>query len=63
VADEVAKAGFRQKPGPKQGSIRKGFPKNSRRGKTTHSEWNAQENLASKSLNPMAAAWSRKEVE
>jgi hypothetical protein len=33
VTDEVAKAGFRQKPGPKQGSIQKRFTKNSRRGK------------------------------
>jgi hypothetical protein len=31
VADEVAKAGFRQKPGPKKGSIQKRVPKISRR--------------------------------
>jgi hypothetical protein len=60
AAGEVAKAGFRQKPGPKQGSTQKREPKNSRRGKTNHSEWNAQENSASKSLNPMAPPWSRK---
>jgi hypothetical protein len=41
VADEVAKAGFRQKPGPKQGSIQKRSPKNSTRGKTNHSKWNS----------------------
>jgi hypothetical protein len=41
AADEVAKAGLRQKPGPKQGSIQKRFPKNSGRGKTNHSEWNS----------------------
>jgi hypothetical protein len=41
VADEVAKAGFRQKPGPKKGSsIQKRVPKISRRGKTNHSDWN-----------------------
>jgi hypothetical protein len=60
VADEVAKAGLRAKPGPKkkggtQGTIR--------RGKPTHSEWNAQENSASKGLNPMAPPWSRKKDE
>jgi hypothetical protein len=63
VADEVTKAGFRQKPGPKQGSIQKRFPKNSWRGKTNHSEWNAQERSASNSLNPMALPWSRKKDE
>jgi hypothetical protein len=58
VADEVAKAGFRQKPGPKKGSIQKHVAKiSSRRGKTIHSNWNAQENSASKSLNPMALPW------
>jgi hypothetical protein len=38
----------------KQGSTQKRFPKNSRRGKTKHSDWNAQEKSASDSLNPMA---------
>jgi hypothetical protein len=54
VADEVAKAGFRQKPGPKKGSIENCVPKISWRGKTNRSDWNAQENSASKSPNPMA---------
>jgi hypothetical protein len=31
VADEVAKAGFRQKPGPTKGSIKKHVPKISSR--------------------------------
>jgi hypothetical protein len=60
VADEVAKAGSRQKPGPKKGSIQKHVSKISRRGKPTHSDWNAQENPASKSLNPMAPPWELK---
>jgi hypothetical protein len=60
VADEVAKAGFRQKPGPKKGSIQKHVPKNSRHGKPNHSDWNAQENSASKSLNPMTPPWKLK---
>jgi hypothetical protein len=45
VADEVAKAGFRQKPGPKKGSIQKRVPKISRRGKTNHSDWNLHKNI------------------
>jgi hypothetical protein len=52
VADEVTKAGFRQKPGPKQGSIQKRFPKKSKRCKANHSEWNSQENRAE---NPTSA--------
>jgi hypothetical protein len=55
VADEVAKAGLRAKSGPKK----KGG-NTIRRGKTNHSERNAQENSASKSANPMAPPWSRK---
>jgi hypothetical protein len=35
VAGAVAKAGLRQKPGPKQGSIQKRFPKKSGRGKAS----------------------------
>jgi hypothetical protein len=54
AADEVARAGFRQKPGPKNGSIQKHVSKISRRGKTNHSDWKTQEDCASKSLNPMA---------
>ena len=60
VADEVAKAGFRQKPGPKKGSIRNRVPKITGRAKTKHSDWNAQENSAPKSLNPMAPPWKLK---
>jgi hypothetical protein len=60
VADEVAKAGFRQKPGPKKGSIQNRVPKITGRAKTNHSDWNAQENSAPKSLNPMAPLRSRK---
>jgi hypothetical protein len=33
VADEVAKAGFRQKPGPKKGSIQNRVPKTTGRAK------------------------------
>jgi hypothetical protein len=55
VADEVAKAGFRQKPGSKKGSIRNRVPKIAGRAKTKHSDWNAQENSAPKSLNPNGA--------
>jgi hypothetical protein len=47
VAAEVAKAGFRQKPGPKKGSIQKRDPKISKRGKSNHSDWNAQANSTS----------------
>ena len=39
VADEVAKARLRAKPGSKKGGI---FKKKSGRGKKTRSEWNAQ---------------------
>ena len=60
VADEVAKAGFRQKPGPKKGSIQNRVPKITGRAKTKHSDWNAQENSAPKSLNPMAPPWELK---
>jgi hypothetical protein len=42
VADEVAKAGFRQKPGPKKGSIRNRVPKITGRAKTKHSDWNVE---------------------
>jgi hypothetical protein len=59
----VAKAGFRQKLGPKQGSVQKRVPKNSWRGKTNHSDWNAQENSVSKSLNPMAPPWELKKYD
>jgi hypothetical protein len=63
VADEVAKAGPRQKQGPKQGSIQKHFPKQSGCGKPNHSEWNSQENSASTSLNPMTPPWRLKKDE
>jgi len=56
VADEVAKAGFRQKPGPKKGSIKKHVPKISRRGKTNHSDWNAQEISVESPTSEMADA-------
>jgi hypothetical protein len=36
VADEVAKAGFRRKPGPKKGSIQNRVPKITGRAKTNH---------------------------
>jgi hypothetical protein len=62
VADEVAKAGLRAKPGPKKGSIYKKRVR-SGRGKTNHSEWNAQENFASNGLNPMVPRWGRKKDE
>ena len=48
VADAVAKAGLRTKPGPKQGGIQNRFPKKSGRGKANHSEWNSQENPKSR---------------
>jgi hypothetical protein len=51
VADEVAKAGLRAKPGPKKKGGTKGT---TGRGKTKHSELVAQENSATKFLNPMA---------
>ena len=38
VAAEVAKAGFRQKPGPKKGSIQNRAPKITGRAKTKHSD-------------------------
>jgi hypothetical protein len=57
VADEVAKAGLRAKPGPKKKGGTKGTIG---RGKTKHSELNAQENSATKSPNPMAPPRSRK---
>jgi hypothetical protein len=60
VADEVAKPGLRAKPGPKKKGCTKGT---TGRGKTKHSEWNAQENSATKSLNPMAPPRSRKKDE
>jgi hypothetical protein len=44
VADEVANAGFRQKPGPKKGSIQKHVSKISRRGKTNHIDWMHKKN-------------------
>jgi hypothetical protein len=44
VADEVAKAGLRAKPGPKKKAGREGGTKGTiGRGKTKHNEWNAQE--------------------
>jgi hypothetical protein len=57
VADEVAKAGLRAKPDPKKKGGTKGT---TGRGKPKHSELNAQENSATKSLNPMAPPRSRK---
>ena len=60
VADEVAKAGFRQKPGPKKGSIKKHVPKISRRGKTNHSDWNAQEISVESPTSEMAPPWKLK---
>jgi hypothetical protein len=50
VADAVAKAGLRAKPGPKK---KAGIKGTIGRGKTKHSELVAQENSATKSLNPM----------
>jgi hypothetical protein len=57
VADEVAKAGLRAKPGPKKKGGTKGT---TGRGKSKHSEWKPQGNSATKSLNPMAPPRSRK---
>jgi hypothetical protein len=48
------------KPGPKKKGGTKGT---TGRGKTKHIEWNAQENSATKSLNPMALPRSRKKDE
>ena len=60
VADEVAKAGLRAKPGPKQGSIQKRFPKKSGRGKANHSEWNSQENRVENPTSAMPPPWELK---
>jgi hypothetical protein len=60
AADAVAKAGLRAKPGPKKGSIQNRVPKITGRAKTKHSDWNAQEISAPKSLNPMAPPWKLK---
>jgi hypothetical protein len=62
VADEVAKAGFRQKPGPKKGSIKKHVPKISRCGKTNHSDWNAQEISVENPTSEMAPPWSSRKT-
>jgi hypothetical protein len=45
---------------PKKGSIRNRVPKITGRAKTKHSDWNAQENSAPKSLNPLAPPWELK---
>ena len=43
VADEVAKAGYRQKPGPRQKKKMSTAIATIRRGKSNHSEWTSQE--------------------
>jgi hypothetical protein len=64
VADEVAKAGHRQKPGPKHQKKKMSTAiVTIRRGKPNHSEWNSQENSTSNSLNPMAPPWKLKKNE
>jgi hypothetical protein len=46
--------------GPKKGSIKKHVPKISRRGKTNHSDWNAQEISVENPTSEMAPPWKLK---